>query len=626
VFLLAENVCLFAISEKKFELFQKSDIRSRSNLMNRFSSHVFAACYNSRMDCDVAVIGGGPGGSTLGIFLRKYNPQIKVEIFEREIFPRDHVGESQLPLTPHYLAEMGVWDRVEAAGFPIKIGATYKWGKTKELWDFDFIVGGDLKDEPRPAKFEGQRRFTAFQVDRAVYDKILLDYAKELGCGVHEGVSVTKVKRDGDRVEGLELSTGENVTASYYIDASGHVGTLRRAMDVPVEYPTGLQNIAVWDYWQNAEWAENIGIGGTRVQVMSVGYGWIWFIPLGPTRTSIGLIMPVEYYKNSKKRPEELYLEAIAGEPRISTLTKNGHRENKLATTKDWSFLASRMYGENWFLVGESAGFADPILAAGLTITHGAAREAAFTILEFERSKHDPAWLKEEYQKLQENRIRNHQRFAAYWYSANDQFSDLKEHTAKIAEINGLNLSPEKAWQWLAQGGFIDDDHVAGTATLSLSALKGLGTYLTPMEIDSPLGANNVFKLNLEGATLVNRAKYELGGVRRFTAYQRDGKVLPLEGVFDMLFHLLGRYSTLDEIVAELNRLAIAHKNDEEFQTWYINRVPVAFEAMIVGGWVDATLDPSKRVMPVSSQTRVMHWHIDSKDELRKIAESDVEC
>jgi hypothetical protein len=391
---------------------------------------------------------------------------------------------------------------------------------------------------------------------------------------------------------------------------------------VPVEYPTGLQNIAVWDYWQNAEWAENIGIGGTRVQVMSVGYGWIWFIPLGPTRTSIGLIMPVDYYKSTHKRPQELYLKALGDEPRISALIKNAQRENKLATTKDWSFLATRLYGENWFLVGESAGFADPVLAAGLTITHGSAREAAFTILELDRAWHDATWLKDEYQKLQENRVRNHQRFAAYWYSANEQFSDLKEHTAKIAEINGLNLSPEKAWQWLAQGGFIDDDHVAGTATLSLSALKGLGTYLTPMEIHSPLGANNVFKINLEGATKVRRAKYENGGVRRFVAYQRDGKTLPLEGVFEMVFNVLKQFTTLKEIVAELNRIALSRKGDKEFETWYINRVPVAFEAMIVGGWVKATLDPSQPVMPVRSNTGVMHWHVDTKEVLKGLSES----
>ncbi len=47
--------------------------------------------------CDVAIIGGGPGGSTCGSLLRRYNPQLDVRIFEKEQFPREHIGESQLP-------------------------------------------------------------------------------------------------------------------------------------------------------------------------------------------------------------------------------------------------------------------------------------------------------------------------------------------------------------------------------------------------------------------------------------------------------------------------------------------------------------------------------------------------
>jgi hypothetical protein len=140
------------------------------------------------------------------------------------------------------------------------------------------------------------------------------------------------------------------------------------------------------------------------------------------------------------------------------------------------------------------------------------------------------------------------------------------------------------------------------------------------MDIHSPLGANNVFTLNLDGARKVNRAKYENGTVRRFRAYQRDGKTLPLEGVFEVLFNIIQKHSSLEMIVKEINQLAISKKGDEEFTTWVINRVPVAFEAMIVSGWVDATLDPSKPVMPVISQTNVMHWHVDSNEDLRQIS------
>src|SRR5277367_4166086 len=88
---------------------------------------------------DVAIIGGGPAGSTVGCLLKKYDPKLRVVIFEREVFPRDHIGESLLPPISAILSEMGCWDAIEAANFPIKIGATYRWGKQPELWDFDFI-------------------------------------------------------------------------------------------------------------------------------------------------------------------------------------------------------------------------------------------------------------------------------------------------------------------------------------------------------------------------------------------------------------------------------------------------------------------------------------------------------
>ncbi|HWD38276.1 MAG TPA: NAD(P)/FAD-dependent oxidoreductase, partial [Fimbriimonas sp.] len=288
---------------------------------------------------DVVIIGGGPAGSTAGTFLKKFNPDLRVAIVEREVFPRDHVGESQLPPIAYVLEEMGCWDRVEAAGFPIKIGATYKWGKSPELWDFEFFPSKLFKEEPRPAKFEGQRRFTAFQVDRAIYDQILLDHSEELGCEVRQGARVSKFERDGDRVASAVLDSGEAIEGRFYIDASGHSGVLRRAMGVQTHSPTSLQNIAIWDYWQNADWAVEIGTGGTRVQVMSLGHGWIWFIPLGPTRTSVGLVIPVEYYKQSGKRPSDLYGQALLDEPRIAELMKNAVSEGKMQTTNDWSFL-----------------------------------------------------------------------------------------------------------------------------------------------------------------------------------------------------------------------------------------------------------------------------------------------
>jgi len=536
---------------------------------------------------DVAIIGGGPAGSTTASLLKKYNPDLSVVVFEREIFPRDHIGESLLPPISRVLNEMGCWDKIEAANFPIKVGATYRWGRRPELWDFEFLPVEAFKDEDRPAKFEGQRRSTAFQVDRSIYDTILLDHSAELGVEVHQNAKIAKVSREGNRVTGLTLENGEVVTAKYYVDASGNSGVLRRAMNVKCDYPSTLRNIAIYDYWQNAEWAVKIGVGGTRIQVLSLGYGWIWFIPLGPTRTSIGLVIPAEYYKESGKRPEELYEEALKQEPIVAALTKNATAEGKLQTTRDWSFLAERHAGENWFLVGECAGFADPILSAGVTMAHLSARQLAYTILELEREEQDATWLKEEFSHRQAQRIKTHIRFGDYWYTANEQFRELKQFTTRLAEDMGLELSPENAWDWIARGGFIDEDLNIGSGGWSLAALRDSSGFLGDLAFDSPLDANNVVKLNLRGATWKDGSAYESGRVRKIPSYVRDGKVLPIRDELEILVNILQRESRLVAVFQILEN----YVQQNPRMSRLLGYAPQAIEAMIRDGWLIASHD-----------------------------------
>lgn len=570
------------------------------------------------LDFDVAIIGGGPAGSTAGTLLKKYHPKLSVLILERELFPRDHVGESQLPTVSYILDEMGVWDKVEAAGFPIKLGATYRWGKNPELWDIDFL-SGQFRDQPRPAKFEGQRRHTAFQVDRAIYDKILLDHAAELGCNVREQSKVVKVLADDNLVQGIQLESGETVSARYYIDASGHPGILRKAVGVPVEYPTSLQNIAVWDYWTNAEWAEEIGVGGTRIQVMTVPFGWIWFIPLGPDRTSIGLVMPASYFKASGKRPSELYDQALQNEERISNLIRNAECEGKFQTTKDWSFLAKYHSGPNWFLAGESSGFADPILSAGLNIAQAAAREAAFSILEIDRDPSIAEWVRESYDRRTERRVSNHIRFADYWYSANSQFVDLKNFTQEIAKDNNLSFTPEESWRWLAQGGFIDEDLNTGIGSFSLSAVRTMGLFLSDLPQGSVVNQNNVFKLNLTGAEKRPRAHYSGGRVLKGDCYYRDQKVLPVVDTAEIWIAILSQVSELPDINRAMADLHRRHGNDYQFKTAIAPRLVTTLEAMITDGWVIATYDPKIILPPPTAPQASVHSHVTdqkSKPEL----------
>jgi flavin-dependent dehydrogenase len=565
---------------------------------------------------DVAIVGGGPGGSTAAAVLKQRRPDLKVLVIEREVFPRDHVGESQLPEVSTILNEIGVWDKVEAAGFPIKIGATYRWGSTKDLWDFEFLPSGQFMEEARPAKYEGQRQATAFQVDRAIYDEILLNHAQELGAEVLQAARVTGVHHSEGAIAGLTLEDGRRVEAKTYIDASGGSAILRRSLGVEVEIPTKLQNIAIWDYWQNADWAVEIGVGGTRIQIMSLGYGWIWFIPLGPTRTSIGLVIPAQYYRDSGKKPHELYEEAVSSEPKIASLLKNASSEGRLATTKDWSFVSQQWVGPNWFLVGEAGGFADPILSAGLTLTHSSAREAAYTILALEKGEHDPHWLKENYEQTQMTRVRQHMRFAEFWYSTNRHFSDLKEHCAEIAKDAGLLLNADAAFQWLGTGGFARGSTVYGTAGLagySLESVKQLTQQFTETSATWQIGQNNIFRMNVAGARRGKVAVYADGEIHVEDAILREGKELPFSGFYAAVISVLHQCRTAPEIAEGFRRFF--HEN--AWMDDVNDGIRCSFhtlEAMIANGWVDAEYDPSLPTLAflMPQETACIHPNRDS--------------
>jgi flavin-dependent dehydrogenase len=552
------------------------------------------------MTCDVAIIGGGPAGATVGTLLKKYNPSLDVVIIERELFPRDHVGESLLPAVTRVLNEMGVWETVEAAGFPVKLGAKYRWGKQsdQDLYHFHFLPGGKFTEIERPGTYAGERSRTTFQVDRSIYDKILLDHAQELGCRVYQQSKVTEIQKSEDRVNGLSVAfPGQGdvctVQAKYYVDASGGESLVRKAMGVEVDSPTLLRNIAIWDYWENAEWAEEIGVGGTYVHILSLGDGWIWFIPLGPTRTSIGFVTSAEKYKRSGKSIEELYLEAIAREPLVKCLTKNATRQNRLEATKDWSFVADRLYGENWFLAGDACGFADPILSAGLTLAQVGGRRVAYSILEMERGELEADWLKKQFNTIQRRNTLNHIRFADYWYSANEHFTELKEYCTEIARTAGLTLDADSAFQWLGTGGFTDDfNGVPSTGTYTLSSIKAFTSRFGDKDTTWHVYENNIFELNTKCAEPDSVAVYDRGHITRLDCLRKGDKVWPLNGVYKCIHKAL---STQDrEIVILAERFIFEMKKEGFPISKEMARMCLeALEGLVTEGWVTATYDPA---------------------------------
>ena len=551
------------------------------------------------MRCDVAIIGGGPGGTTVASFLKKYQPSLDVVILEREEFPRDHVGESQLPPASQVLHAMGAWDKVESEGFPIKLGASYTWGKTTEPWVFGFIPDAEIGDATRPGRFEGWRKRVAFQVDRSRYDQVLLEHAKSLGARVLQPIRVEKVEIDRHSpepsIDGLILENGDRIEARYTIDASGNAAILRRQLGIEVEVPTLLKNVAFWDYWTRDGLNEAmLRQAAVRVLIRSVSFGWIWYIALSESRTSVGLVCNGEYYKRQGRNPEELYHCALREEPQIASLLEGAVSRGKVSTTTDWSYVAQRSVGPNWFLVGESLGFADPILAAGLTLTHTCAEHCAYTILELERGVKDPSWLRSQYHETQTRRVRQHIKFAEYWYSGNGLFTDVLGNCELIAQQSGLTMTPQEAFRWLSHGGVEDIPGQFVIGGLGLSGIKSVQQRFahsnTNQDVAYLTDGMNTFDLDVEGAVESTMALPIEGRIDSIQVLQRGSSRLPMTGFYRLVFEVLKQARFVEPFVRTLQASIMQSSIEPSSRKVALQQAIFCLESMVAQGWVKASV------------------------------------
>ncbi len=342
---------------------------------------------------DAVVVGGGPAGSTLAALIKLHAPERRVTILERAPGPRHHVGESLLPGLVPVLKELGVYDKVDAAGFPRKLGATYVWGKDREPWENDF---NDLDMKELIARFGKipDRLEYAWQVTRSVYDEILLTHAESLGVEVVRGVQADAAVEKGGRLAGVTARADDGAVtrweAEFTADCSGQAGFLSRFRRVR-EYDPRLKNVSGYAYYRGAPWMFRYTghPDKTKIFICSKPAGWFWYIPLGPDLLSVGFVTTVERLKAGGGDLEALFERELASCAEIAPLLEKAERVTdfdgqgrSFFTHSDWSYLPVESSGPGWVACGDAAVFVDPILSSGVTLAHLSAHRAAYTILE----------------------------------------------------------------------------------------------------------------------------------------------------------------------------------------------------------------------------------------------------
>src|SRR5580765_5322263 len=140
---------------------------------------------------DVVVIGGGPAGSTVSTLIAQRG--YRVELFERERFPRFHIGESLIPETYWVLERLKMLDKMKQSHFVKKhsvqfINAAGKLSAPFYFWD----------NKPHECS-------QTWQVVRSEFDLMMLRNAQEQGVEVHEGTRVLETLFDGPRAVGVKV-------------------------------------------------------------------------------------------------------------------------------------------------------------------------------------------------------------------------------------------------------------------------------------------------------------------------------------------------------------------------------------------------------------------------------------
>lgn len=315
------------------------------------------------VDADVAVIGGGPAGSSLATLLRQSG--YRVTLLERERFPRPHVGESMLPGVLFALAKTGALERVEKAGFTRKYGATYIWGRGRDPWTIRF------------SEVPQDRTFT-FQCDREVFDKLLLDHARDEGVDVREGHQITRALMTDGQVTGLAYTNDEGasgeVRARMCVDASGQWSVLGRQFRLR-EHNENLRHVALFGHYHGGPTTlpdvlddmEPTDAG--NVYVVAVDDGWLWHIPLAGGLRSIGLVTDPERIRGMTRTERRTYWQRqIESCEEYKELLEGGRWAGDFDIVSDWSFICKQFHGPGYLLVGDAACFVDPILASGIAL------------------------------------------------------------------------------------------------------------------------------------------------------------------------------------------------------------------------------------------------------------------
>jgi FAD-dependent halogenase len=267
-----------------------------------------------------------------------------------------------LPASLELLEAIGALGDVRAAGFPVKRGGVYVWGKSRDPWMFRF----------------GERNIgTAYQVERGRFDDILLGHARREGVDVRTRHQVVGILDNCGRTCGVSYKDHRgrphSVRSRWVLDASGQAGFIgsRRGTRLLNQ---DLRNLAVYGYWRGDRCLELADVcrdadkdDRNSIFIEACRSGWWWWIPLGEDHFSVGGVVGRDAAANlARTGLKAFYLDAVGETDYIRRFLARSAVQEPIRVIRDWSYRSRELCGAGFALLGDAAAFVDPILSTGV--------------------------------------------------------------------------------------------------------------------------------------------------------------------------------------------------------------------------------------------------------------------
>jgi flavin-dependent dehydrogenase len=317
---------------------------------------------------DVLILGGGPVGSAAGIVLAARG--IPAIMLEGEGHPRFHVGESMLPHVLPIFDRLGVHDVVRALPRTIlKPGASFANhdGSRNVIFWFDEAFAPALPH--------------AYNVSRDEFDAALFRTAGSRGVDVREGWKAVAPEWEGGRLIGARVRTPEGqervIRARCVLDATGQHAFLATRMGWKTIYPEH-RKLAIVGHFDKA--FRPAGREAGNIVIIVTESGWFWFIPFADGITSVGAVLDTRRYGSIPGGLDVQFDAAIQATPEAARRLAGATRTIPAAAVQNFSFRVARTHGDGFGMIGDAAGFLDPIFSTGVYIGMTVAERAAHDV------------------------------------------------------------------------------------------------------------------------------------------------------------------------------------------------------------------------------------------------------